>query len=224
MSSPHQQTRGSFITLEGIEGSGKSTQGSRLCQMLADNGYHVLLTREPGGTPIAEQLRGILLDRPAEPIAPETEALLILAARRQHIDQVIKPALEKGTTVLCDRFSDSTLAYQGYGRGLDLTVLRKLNEWATGGLTPDLTLLFDVPVTVGLTRRQRDTSLQNRLDRETERFHREVRAGFLQLAKRNPRRIRIVKATAPPDTIARAVNDLVLTWLNTRGSKNRIRR
>jgi dTMP kinase len=150
--------------------------------------------------------------------------LLILAARRQHIEQVIKPALEKGRTVLCDRFSDSTLAYQGYGRGLDLTVLRKLNEWATGGLTPDLTLLFDVPVAVGLTRRQRDTTLQNRLDRETERFHRKVRSGFLQLAKREPRRIRIVKASAPPDSIARVVDDLVLSWLSTRGSKNLKRR
>ena len=192
--------------------------------MLIDNGYQVLFTREPGGTPIAEQLRGILLDRPAEPVAPETEAFLIFAARRQHIDHVIKPALEKGTTVLCDRFSDSTLAYQGYARGLDLTVLRKLNQWATGGLTPDLTLLFDVPVTTGLTRRQRDISLQNRLDRESVRFHRRVRSGFLKLAKREPRRIKIVKATASPDAIAVVIDDLVLTWLNTRGPKNRARR
>ena len=206
-----------------MEGSGKSTQGTRLCQVLIDNGYQVLLTREPGGTSIAERLRGILLDRSAEPIAPETEAFLILAARRQHTEQVIKPALEKCTIVLCDRFSDSTLAYQGYARGLDLTVLRKMNEWATGGLTPDLTLLFDVPVTIGLARRQRDTSLQNRLDREAERFHRRVRSGFLQLAKQEPRRIRIVKATASPDAIAAVVDNVVLSWLHTRGSRNRMK-
>ena len=119
---------GLFITLEGGEGSGKTTQAVRLCQSLTERGYTVLHTREPGGTPVAERLRGILLERSVEPMASETETLIILAARRQHADQIIKPALARGTLVVCDRFSDSTMAYQGYGRGLDLNMLRKIGR------------------------------------------------------------------------------------------------
>jgi dTMP kinase len=215
---------GIFITLEGGEGSGKTTHARQLCEWLRAQGLKVLHTREPGGTLLAEQLRNLLLDASAETIAPETEVWLILAARRQHVDHVIKPALADGTTVVCDRFSDSTMAYQGYGRGLDLRVLRTMNDWATGKLAPQLTLLFDVPVAVGLRRRRGQTSSQNRLDREAERFHKKVRSGFRALARREPRRIRVIDATAPLESVAQAVEELVMNWLKTyRAGKLRCR-
>lgn len=215
---------GIFITLEGGEGSGKTTQAARLCRLLTAQGHEVLHTREPGGTPVAEQLRNILLTSSTEAMAPETEALLILAARRQHVDHVIKPALSRGLIVVCDRFSDSTMAYQGYARGLDLKLLRAMNDWATGKLTPHLTLLFDIPIEIGLRRRRGQTTTQNRLDREAERFHKKVRAGFLQLARREPRRIKIVDAQHPPDSVAATVETLVLDWLPTHRARNRGRR
>lgn len=219
MATGRTKSAGIFITLEGGEGSGKSTQAPRLSRFLTAQGYEVLHTREPGGTPVAEQLRGLLLDSPPEAIARETEALLILAARRQHVDHVIKPALKGGKIVVCDRFSDSTMAYQGYARGLDLKQLRAMNDWATGKLAPDLTLLFDIPVAIGLRRRQGQATTQNRLDREAERFHKKVRAGFLQLARREPRRIKVVDARQPPDSVAATVESLVLEWLRTRRIK-----
>jgi dTMP kinase len=212
------------MTLEGGEGSGKTTQALRLCQSLTAQGYDVLHTREPGGTSIAERLRGILLDRSDEAIAPETEALLILAARRQHVDHVIRPALARGRLVVCDRFSDSTMAYQGYARGLDLKQLRAMNKWATGGLTPHLTVLFDIPIAIGLRRRRGQANGQNRLDLETHRFHSDVRAGFQALAKREPRRIKIVDAQPSPDSVAAAVETLVLDWLQTTHSPKGQRR
>lgn len=212
---------GIFITLEGGEGSGKTTQASRLCRFLEAQGYKVLHTREPGGTAVAERLRSILLEGSTETIARETEALLILAARRQHVDHVITPALRRGMTVVCDRFSDSTLAYQGYARGLDLKFLRAMNDWATAGLTPDLTLLFDIPVAIGLRRRQGQTASQNRLDREAERFHKAVRAGFLQLARREPRRITVIDARPAPDSVAAAVATIVREWLRVHRKRKR---
>ncbi|MBI3355563.1 MAG: dTMP kinase [Nitrospirae bacterium] len=215
---------GIFITLEGGEGSGKTTQAVRLCRLLTTQGHEILHTREPGGTPVAEQLRSVLLDNSTEAIAPETETLLILAARRQHVDHVIRPALKRGIVVICDRFSDSTMAYQGYARGLDLKLLRAMNDWATGNLAPHLTLLFDVPVAIGLRRRQDQATTQNRLDRETERFHRKVRAGFLQLARREPRRIKVVDARQSPDSVSNTVATLVLEGLRAGRSRNRGRR
>ena len=215
MPSQSRRVPGVFITLEGGEGSGKTTQAVRLCQSLTERGYNVLHTREPGGTAVAERLRSILLEKSVEPMASETETLIILAARRQHADQVIRPALAHGTLVICDRFSDSTMAYQGYARGLDLKILRTMNDWATGGLTPHLTVLFDLPVAAGLTRRRSEAVSQNRLDLETKRFHTKVRAGFLALAKREPRRIKTIDARQSPDAIARQVETLVLDRLGS---------
>lgn len=210
-----RQSPGLFITLEGGEGSGKTTQARRLCSWLAAQGLTVLRTREPGGTLLAEQMRTLLLNHSKETIAPETEALLILAARRQHVDHVIKPALAQGKTVVCDRFSDSTMAYQGHARGLDLRILRTMNDWATGKLIPDLTLLFDVPVSVGLRRRRGQGSRQNRLDREAERFHKNVRAGFQALAKKEPRRFMMIDASASIESVEREVESRMLNWLTT---------
>ncbi|TAJ23585.1 MAG: dTMP kinase, partial [Nitrospirae bacterium] len=156
--------RGLLITFEGVEGSGKSTQCARLAKLLRKEGYRVLETREPGGTPFAEWIRALLLARASqlasETVAPLTEAYLIMATRSQHVAYLIKPALEGGAIVICDRFIDSTLAYQGYGRGLDVQTLLSLNRFATGGLKPNLTLLFDVPISTGLTRRRREQGME----------------------------------------------------------------
>lgn len=212
--------RGVLITFEGVEGSGKSTQCARLAKLLREAGYRVLETREPGGTPLAERIRDIFLAstvgaKIAEPMRPECEALLVCACRSQHVAHVIEPALREGVVVLCDRFVDSTLAYQGYGRALDLTALRSLNRFATDGLMPDLTLLFDVPVRIGLARRrrERDTEL-NRLDRETHRFHERVRRGFLELARTAPRRIKVLDGTPDPAMVAARVAALVTKFLS----------
>ena len=213
MTQRRRYPRGLFITLEGIEGCGKSTQAKLLGEFLRSQGYVTVETREPGGTPLAEKIRSALLDRANEPVAPETEAFLIFAARRQHVMQVIEPALAGGAIVLCDRFSDSTMAYQGYARGLNLSILRSLNRLATHAITPDLTLLFDLPVATGLARRRAAVD-QNRLDRESLQFHRKVRAGFLDLAKRDPRRMKVIPAGAVQDAVARAVAHTVAPMLS----------
>jgi dTMP kinase len=214
MGTKKQQTRGLFITLEGVEGSGKSTQIRHLAEVLTQAGYRVLQTREPGGTATAEAIRHILLTAVShEPIMPQAEALLILAARSQHVTHLIMPALRRGTVVLCDRFSDSTLAYQGYARGLDLQWLQAANEVATGGLTPDFTVVLDLPVSVGLARRRADRGQQNRLDRETERFHRKVRRGFLALAAEEPGRITIVNANRPAQEVRDELTEIVIDWM-----------
>lgn len=205
--------RGLFITLEGTEGCGKSTQAKLLGEYLRSLGYDTVETREPGGTPLAEKIRSLLLDRADEPVAPETEAFLVLGARRQHVAQVIEPALARGSIVLCDRFIDSTLAYQGYARGLDITTLERLNLLATQALMPDLTLLFDLPVSTGLARRRSAAAL-NRLDRESFRFHQKVRGGFLDLAKRHADRIKVLSARTSKETVARAVVRAVTPMLS----------
>jgi dTMP kinase len=210
------RAKGLFITLEGPEGSGKSTQAIRLAAALRQAGYAVVHTREPGGTPLAEAIRHNLLSAsPREPVTAATEALLILAARSQHVAHVIMPALQQGRIVLCDRFSDSTFAYQGYGRDVDMHWLRMSNTVASSGLAPDLTLLFDLPVSVGLARRRNARGKQNRLDRESERFHRKVRRGFLALARQAPHRITVIDATQRPDKIAVAAQAVVLRRLST---------
>jgi len=223
---------GLFITLEGIEGSGKTTQLARLAKFLREKGYRVVETREPGGTPLAEQIRGIMLNvpstmpreqqaaRPVEPITRECEAALVFAARAQHVAHVIQPALQEGAIVLCDRFFDSTLAYQGYARGMNVRILEKFNQFATSGLKPDLTLLFDLPVKRGLARRRQHDSEQNRLDRETRQFHNRVRKGFLELAAHDPRRIKIIGAAEDPDRIALEVAAVVCKFY----SRQKVRR
>ena len=209
-----RQARGLFITLEGVEGSGKSTQIRYLAEGLIRAGYRVLQTREPGGTSTAEAIRQILLTASShEPVTPQAEALLILAARCQHVTHVIKPALKRSTVVLCDRFSDSTFAYQGFGRDLDLQWLQAANAVATDGLAPDLTLVLDLPVSVGLARRQADRGQLNRLDRETARFHRKVRKGFLALAAKEPHRMKIVNANRPAHEVRDALAEIVVDWM-----------
>ena len=187
-----------FITLEGIEGSGKSTQIRRLGEYLTKQGLPVLLTREPGGCAIADAVRAILLDPKNQAMTARTELLLYAAARSQHVEQVILPALNAGTTVLCDRFVDATTAYQGGGRGLDVTLVAQLNTIATGGLQPDLTLLLDFAAEEGLSRARHRNQHDNLLDEgrfelEELDFHRRVRQHYLELAKREER-FRVVDA------------------------------
>ena len=205
--------KGLFITFEGIEGSGKSTQSHALTQYLRSKGFRVIETREPGGTPVAEHIRDVFLRptrklRSVDPLVPECEVALILAARSQHVANLLLPALEQGAVIVCDRFSDSTLAYQGFGRGLPLRELRSLTRWAAKGLTPDVTFLFDLPVSQGLKRRLNSKDV-NRLDHETAAFHQRVRKGFLNLAKQPLRRIHTLNAGRSAQAIARQLITLI---------------
>ncbi|QXE88983.1 dTMP kinase [Geomonas subterranea] len=188
---------GFFITFEGVEGCGKTTQLRLLKERLETAGETVVATREPGGCPIADQMRAILLDAKNSAITPLSELLLYAAARAQHVQEVIVPALERGETVLCDRFTDATVAYQGHGRELDLDVIRQLNALATGGVQPDLTVLIDCPVQTGLSRalsRIEATSgaREERFELESVRFHERVREGYLALARAYPERFIVV--------------------------------
>jgi dTMP kinase len=186
--------KGFFITFEGPEGSGKSTHSRLLARRLRAQGLRVLLTREPGGPPLSEAIRSVLLDPIHDP-ADKTELLLYMAARHEHVKRKIQPALQKNQIVLCDRFSDSTLAYQAFGRGLSLGFVRKLDRWVCNGVKPDLTLLLDVPVSVGLkrARARKGRSGGDRLERESRSFHEKVRRGYLTLAHREPARIKVIK-------------------------------
>ena len=189
-----------FITFEGIDGSGKSTQLRRVAETLPG----AVVTKEPGGTPIADRIRAILLDS-GSAIDPMAEVLLFAASRRQHVVEVIRPALDSGKIVLCDRFTDATLAYQGFGRLLNLDHLRTLNEWATGSLHPDLTLIFDLPETVAVSRaRSRNADApadEGRFEAEDLRFHRRVREGYLGLAESDKRRYVIIDADGTEDEV-----------------------
>ena len=191
-----------FVTFEGGEGSGKSTQLARLAARLRARGIEPLLTREPGGTPLAEGVRALLLDPALRPGAM-AEVLLMEAARADLVANLVRPALEAGRVVLCDRYDDSTLAYQGGGRGLDGRLLDILNRAATEGLKPHLTLLYDVPPAVGLARRERAEGETNRLDREPPEFHARVRARFLELAAAEPSRWVVLDGTAAADELER---------------------
>jgi dTMP kinase len=189
-----------FITFEGIEGSGKTTQLRRLAARLPE----AVITKEPGGTPLADEIRGILLDARSR-LDPLAELFLFAASRRQNVMEVIRPALDDGRVVLCDRFTDATLAYQGFGRLLDLDRLRMLNDWATSSLQPDLTVLFDLPEEVGLDRaRSRNvetTKNEGRFEAEDLRFHRRVREGYLALAAAEPGRYVVVDANGPENDV-----------------------
>jgi dTMP kinase len=203
-----RQAKGRFITFEGVEGSGKTTQVSNSAERLRKFGWSVLETREPGGTSVGEQIRDVMLNRANDRLTALTEAFLVMAARAQHVQEVVRPALAAGAVVLCDRFADSTLAYQGYGRGLDIQALRRLNQLATAGLTPDMTIVFDVPAAIGLRRRRVHREV-NRLDMESLGFHERVRKGFLQLAKQEPSRIKIVNAAGAREQISDTVVGLI---------------
>lgn len=184
--------RGLFITFEGPDGSGKSTQAHFLAQNLQEEGYSVLLTREPGGTALGEAVRGILLGKDLQ-MSNETEALLYAAARAQHVEEKIKPALEQGKIVICDRFVDSSLAYQGYGLGLPLEELKKINSFAARGLRPNLTFLLDLEPERGLARARIERGQMDRIEERALEFHSKVRHGFLDLAKQERERFCVLQ-------------------------------
>jgi dTMP kinase len=202
-----------FITLEGPEGSGKSSQLPELAAFLRGAGYEVVVTREPGGTAVGDQIRDVLMKMENVSIVPRTEILLFLAARAQHVEELIRPALAEGKVVLCDRYGDSTLAYQGYGHATDLETLRLLLDFATGGLRPDLTLLLDVPVSEGMARKRENDSEWNRLDAYTEAFHERVRQGYLSLAAAEPDRWQIIDASQTKQTVQDEMRAAVLSRL-----------
>jgi len=204
---------GKFITFEGPEGSGKSTHIKLLKAYLEERGIEVVLTREPGGTPLGEEIRKILQHDHSEPPVPSAEVLLFLASRAQHVERLIRPALQQGKWVLCDRFADSTFAYQGYGRGFDMASLRAVNAFAVGGLSPDLTVLLDVTPQTSrerLAARQASTATTpDRIEREAAAFHERVRNGFLALAKEEPDRIALISTERDREAVAAAVRVVV---------------
>jgi dTMP kinase len=202
-----------FITFEGGDGTGKSTQINALGRHLAALGRSFISTREPGGTPVGKLIRQALLEVGNQPIGTPTELFLYLADRAQHVRDVISPALHSCKIVLCDRYSDSTMAYQGYGRGMDLKVMRELNRFADGGLKPDLTLLFDCPVEIGLSRiakrLKNNVGPGDRFESENAEFHEKVRAGYLALASAEPERFRIIDASRSVIEITQEIESLV---------------
>lgn len=193
-----------FITFEGVEGSGKTTQAQLLARKLEERGFRTLVTREPGGAAISEQIRAILLDNKNDGMDPMAEALLYVASRAQFVAEVVRPALAEGVVVICDRYADSTLAYQGYGRGLDVETLRTLNEIATNGLVPDITFLLDLPASEGLQRRHKEGNA-NRLDNAGDAFHERVHNGYHALADADLQRWRVIDAGAAPSVVAAEV-------------------
>jgi dTMP kinase len=201
-----------FITLEGPEGSGKTTQFRALTAFLCQEGYPVLATREPGGTPIGDQVRALLFDFQNKDMRPRTEALLLQASRAQLVETVIQPHLSQGGIVLSDRFADASLAYQGYGHQMDLRELKAVIEYATGGLWPDLTLLLDVDVEIGLRRKEKGGEW-NRLDAYPVEFHQRVRRGYLELAAAEPGRWEIVDASRPLQEVQEELRQIVLDRL-----------
>jgi len=205
-----------FITFEGGDGTGKTTQIKALESHLRDKGRSCVSTREPGGTSLGKLIRQVLLEVGKQPIASPTELFLYLADRAQHVQEVILPAIDEGKIVLCDRYTDSTLAYQGYGRGIDLDLLRQLNEFANRGVKPDLTLLLDCPVELGLSRTaQRQSNpdsargREDRFEREKVEFHEKVRAGFLAMARAEPERFRIIDASRSVEQVSREIQNVI---------------
>ena len=203
-----------FITLEGPEGSGKTTAVEAAVNKLVEMGYQIVHTREPGGTPIAEQIRNVILDKENIKMDPRTEALLYAASRRQHLVEKVWPALKEGKIVICDRYLDSSLAYQGGARGLGVDNILNINLFATENTWPDLTLLFDIDPKLGLERIAKNASREvNRLDLEKIEFHNKVRDTFLQLAKRFPNRFVIIDASQDRETVAKDTLQAILNRL-----------
>lgn len=214
--------KGRFITIEGPEGCGKTTQSDILVRHLKEKGYEVILTREPGGTRIGEQIRSLVLDAKYEEMMPLTELLLMAASRAQHVLEKIGPSTKAGTVVICSRFTDATIAYQGYGRGFDIELMRKVNRVATGGLVPDLTLLIDIDVRTGLQRAfgvekaEAKSGEGDRLESEDIGFHERVRNGYLELAKGEPKRIRVIDGRGTIDEVSNAIRREVDALLSPR--------
>ncbi len=210
---------GTFITFEGIDGSGKSTQLSLLANYLKQLGCDVLLTREPGGTPVGNRLRAALLDV-QEKVDPLTELLVFAADRAQHVRRVLRPALGAGQVVFSDRYADATAAYQGAGRGFSPELIAEIIELATEGLKPDLTLLFDLPLLESSTRTQRRTNSKqssDRLDGESPEFHERVRDAYLRIAQAEPERVKVIKTDQPIETTHQRVIEIIIPFLTSRG-------
>lgn len=196
---------GKFITLEGVDGAGKSTHLTWLVEHLRQQGKTVVQTREPGGTPLGEKLRELLLH---DPMHLETEALLMFAARREHLERVIKPAVERGDWVVCDRFTDASFAYQGGGRGLSTAKLTQLENWVQDGFHPDLTLLFDLPVEIAAQRMAGAARELDRFEQEKADFHERVRAAYLARASEMPQRVRVIDSRKTPADIQKELQEL----------------
>jgi len=211
---------GLFVTFEGPEGSGKTVQLRLLAAFLREQGLDPLATREPGGTRIGDRIRAVLLDRAHTEMLPLTEFLLFSAARAQHVGQVIRPHLARGGIVLSDRYADSSLAYQGYGHQLDLELLRTISRLATGGLVPDLTLCLDVPVEIGLRRKAGGSGdAWNRMEQKEVAYHERVRAGYLEMAAREPDRWAVLDTTQEMQIVQAAIRALVMARWNLKVSK-----
>ncbi len=197
---------GKFITLEGVDGAGKSTHLSWLVNHLREQGHVVVQTREPGGTPLGEKLRELLLH---EPMHLETEALLMFAARREHLERVIRPAIDRGDWVVCDRFTDASFAYQGGGRGLASDKLAQLEHWVQGGFQPDLTLLFDLPIDIAAERMHNAARQLDRFEQEQADFHERVRAAYLARAAEMPARVKVIDSRQAVKTIQKQLEQIV---------------
>lgn len=214
--------KGTFITFEGIEGCGKTTQIKLLAEALRCDGRDIVLTREPGGTTIGERIRSVLLDSAHRQMAPIAELLLYASARNQHVEEVIIPSLEAGKTVLCDRYADATTAYQGAARNIDPGVLKAVHDVATEGLWPSLTVLLDLPASEGLGRamdrnlRDAEASREDRFEREALDFHERVRAGYLAIAKEEPKRFAVIDASGKVDEVQKRIRKAVYDFLNSR--------
>ena len=193
--------KGLFITFEGIDGCGKSTQIAKAAEYLKEKGISLIVTREPGGTPLGEKIRELILSPKNSEMKNSCELLLYLSARAQHVEEKIKPALEKGTTVLCDRYQEATFAYQGFGRGYPLNLLQKLNAFATGGLVPSKTFIFDITVECAFDRMKKTGKAPDRLEKNSKEFYQKIREGYLALASAHPQRIKLIQGEKSVDEI-----------------------